>query len=91
MGMLKGIALVQWVHEKFHLARWLRPAAAGLVLGIIALRCPEVLGVGYEATDSALKGSYGLTLLIILAVAKGLATVMCLGSGFGGGISVPAL
>ncbi len=91
MGLLKGIALVQATHERLQLAGWLRPAIAGLIVGIIALRCPEVLGVGYEATDNALKGSYGLWLLIMLAIAKGLATVLCLGSGFGGGIFSPSL
>ncbi len=91
MGMLKGIALVQTIYERLQLASWLRPALAGLIVGTIALRWPEVLGVGYEATDNALKGSYDLQLLIVLAFAKGLATVLCLASGFGGGIFSPSL
>lgn len=91
MGLLKGVAWVQAVHEWLGIARWLRPATAGLAVGIIALQFPEVLGVGYETTDSTLKGSYGLTLLILLAFAKGTATVICLGSGFGGGIFSPSL
>ncbi|MGI9434856.1 MAG: chloride channel protein [Geminicoccaceae bacterium] len=91
LGMLKGIALVQVIHERINVARWLRPAVAGLMVGAIALFWPEVLGVGYEATDNALKGSYGLQLLILLAFAKAVATVICLGSGFGGGIFSPSL
>lgn len=91
MGMLKGIVLVQAIHERLQIARWLRPAIAGLFVGAIAIRLPEVLGVGYEATDNALKGSYDLQLLVLLAFAKGTATVVCLASGFGGGIFSPSL
>ena len=91
MGLLKGIAVVQAVHEWLRVARWLRPMAAGFLVGVIALKFPEVLGVGYEATDNTLKGSYDLQLLILLGIAKGTATVVCLGSGFGGGIFSPSL
>ena len=91
MGLLRGIALVQWVHNKLGIIEWLRPAAAGLIVGLIAVKIPEVLGVGYETTDNTLKGSYELSFLILLAIAKGAATVICLGSGFGGGIFSPSL
>ena len=91
IGMLKGIALVEAIHERVRLSPWLRPAAAGLIVGLIALRWPDVLGVGYEATDKTLKGGYDLQLLLLLALAKGTATVVCLGSGFGGGIFSPSL
>lgn len=91
LGLMKGIAVVQFVHERLKIAPWLRPALAGLVVGAVALHLPEVLGVGYEATDNALKGSYELHLVILLALAKGFATVICLGSGFGGGIFSPSL
>jgi CIC family chloride channel protein len=57
----------------------------------MALWIPEILGVGYEATDRALNGEYLLVMLIALAVAKLVATVICLGSGFGGGVFSPSL
>ncbi|NJO38805.1 MAG: CBS domain-containing protein, partial [Rhizobiales bacterium] len=91
MGLLRGIALVQWVHDRIGITRWLRPAVAGLLVGIIAIELPEVLGVGYETTDNTLKGSYDLSFLVLLAFAKATATVLCLGSGFGGGIFSPSL
>ncbi|MEL6965602.1 MAG: chloride channel protein, partial [Pseudomonadota bacterium] len=91
MGLLKGIDIVQRTHERFKVPSHLRPMAAGLLVGLIALEFPEVLGVGYEATDNTLKGSYSLTFVILLALAKGTATVVCLGSGFGGGIFSPSL
>ncbi len=71
--------------------KWLRPGAAGLCVGLIALAFPEILGVGYEATDNALKNQYGLAMLIGLMAAKIAATAICLGGGFGGGIFSPSL
>ena len=91
VGLLKGIALVQAAHDRLGVVRWLRPAMAGLMVGVIAIEYPEVLGVGYEATETTLRGGYGLKLLILLAIAKATATVVCLGSGFGGGIFSPSL
>jgi CIC family chloride channel protein len=76
---------------KLPLPRWLHPALAGLLVGAIALVFPQVLGVGYEATDAALSDSYELWLLLALIVAKTAATAICLGSGFAGGVFSPSL
>ncbi|GHD54420.1 chloride channel protein [Thalassobaculum fulvum] len=72
-------------------ARWLHPAAAGLAVGVVAVWYPEILGVGYEATDDALKEQYGFQMLVTLAVLKILMTALCLGAGFGGGVFSPSL
>ena len=42
----------------------------GLAVGMIALIFPQVLGVGYEATDQALNEELVLAMLIALVVAK---------------------
>jgi CIC family chloride channel protein len=68
-----------------------RPAFAGLTVGAIALIFPEVLGVGYEATDNALKQIYPLHILILLVAAKMAATSVSVAGGFGGGVFSPAL
>jgi CIC family chloride channel protein len=70
---------------------WLKPMFGGLCVGVIALAFPQVLGVGYEATDFALKGQYGLALLIALIAAKTAATAICVGAGFGGGVFTPSM
>jgi CIC family chloride channel protein len=57
----------------------------------MALWLPEVLGVGYEATDRVLGNQYELQFVLILAIAKAVATALCLGSSFGGGIFSPSL
>lgn len=71
--------------------KWLRPGMGGLAVGLIALVFPQVLGVGYEATDQALNEEYALYFLILLIVAKTAATAITLGSGFGGGVFSPSL
>jgi chloride channel protein, CIC family len=64
---------------------------AGLCVGLIALQLPDILGVGYEQTDHALRNLYPLTTVLMLIAAKMVATSLCLGSGFGGGIFSPSL
>ena len=77
--------------ERSRVPTWLRPAVGGLGVGIIAVFFPQVLGVGYEATDDALKGLIPFGFLILLVFAKVTATAITLGSGFGGGVFSPSL
>ncbi|WP_343562334.1 chloride channel protein [Kiloniella sp. b19] len=70
---------------------WLKTSLGGLGLGALALVFPQILGVGYEATDQALNGSYGLWIMIALIGVKTLATALSLGSGFSGGVFSPSL
>ncbi|MEQ8354908.1 MAG: chloride channel protein [Kiloniellaceae bacterium] len=86
-----SIMFTEDTFEKLPLPSWSRPAFAGLLVGLIALVFPQVLGVGYEATDAALMDSYPLWLLLALIVAKTAATAISLGSGFAGGVFSPSL
>lgn len=70
---------------------WLRPVIGGLVVGIIGIFVPEILGVGYDATDTALRGGFAIQTMLLLLVVKILATSFTLASRFGGGIFSPAL
>ena len=89
--LMRAVIFTEDLWERIPVPAWSRPAFAGLVLGVIALEFPQVLGVGYETTDSALSELLGLEMLIALIVVKSLATALCLGSGFGGGIFSPSL
>ncbi|MBO6826032.1 MAG: chloride channel protein [Sneathiella sp.] len=77
--------------DRFKIPDVLRPAAGGCALGIIALGFPQIIGVGYEATDMALKEEYGLLLLLSLIVVKTMAVGITAGSRFGGGFFSPSL
>lgn len=86
-----SIAWVQRAHARIGAPVWLRPAMGGLLVGLIGMQLPHILGVGYEATDMALKEVLSLELLVLLLVAKMAATAITLGSGFGGGVFSPSL
>ncbi len=73
------------------LPSWTYPALGGLAVGAIGIFFPQVLGVGYEATDAALSERYDLWLLLALLVFKTAATAISLGTGFGGGVFSPSL
>ncbi|MEN0088315.1 MAG: chloride channel protein [Pseudomonadota bacterium] len=70
---------------------WLRPAIGGVAIGTMGVFLPEILGVGYEPTDQALKGQFTLQFLLLLLVAKTAATAITLASRFGGGVFSPSL
>ena len=88
---LRSIDLSAKLFDRLPVVGWIKTGIAGLLTGVIALAFPQVLGVGYEATDIALKGQYELAILIALAVAKMAASAICLGGGFGGGIFSPSM
>ena len=80
-----------WMARHVRMPLFLRPALGGLLIGVIALAFPQVLGVGYEATDAALAHSLDLQLMLALIVAKTAATAITLSSRMGGGIVSPSL
>lgn len=89
--LMRGVALVRSSGDKLSLPQWIRPGLAGLAVGLIALQLPDILGVGYEQTDRALRDFYPIATVLMLTGAKLVATSLCLGWGFGGGIFSPSL
>ncbi|MDE0239036.1 MAG: chloride channel protein, partial [bacterium] len=71
---------------------YLKPMLAGAALGLAALWIPDILGLGKETLRFAvIDQAFGAGELLVLVVAKILATAMCLGFGFAGGVFSPAL
>ena len=68
---------------------WARPGIGGLAVGATLLVLPEMYGESSAALNRALAGRYALTLLLVLCVAKMLATSLTLGMGFVGGVFAP--
>ena len=91
VAIMGAIVAVSFGARHSRVPAWGRPAIAGLAVGAIALLFPLVLGVGYEATDRALNGEFGLWLLFGIIVAKIAATGLSVGGGFGGGVFSPSL
>lgn len=83
-----------WVDDVFHgwsFPAYLRPAAGGVVVGVIGLWFPEILGLGYDSIEGVLFNRLTLTSLVALAVLKVIATSVTVGSGGSGGIFAPCL
>lgn len=100
LGLIAGlisivvIKLVSFVEDSFNATSVplkLRPAVGGLVLGCVALWCPHVLGVGYFTMNQALGTELIPALIVSILIAKIIATVCCVGSGFSGGVIAPSL
>jgi len=70
---------------------WARPAAGGLLLGLLLLALPQLYGVGYPVLYKAVGGSYALWFLIILAAGKIIACSLTIGIGGSGGVFAPSL
>lgn len=79
------------VFERVPIPPVVKPMLGGALIGLIATRFPEVLGVGYEAINEALIGTYGWKLLVGLVVVKIIAVSLTIGSGGSGGIFAPSL
>lgn len=75
-------------------SKMLKPAVAGLLVGLMALAVPQVLGTGYGWVQVAM-GAGILTLplwiVLVLPFAKILATSLSIGSGGSGGIFGPGM
>ena len=73
-------------------ADYLKPMLAGAVLGLTAIWIPDVLGIGKETLRFAvIDHAFAPGELALLLVAKIVATALCIGFGFAGGVFSPAL
>ncbi|HIQ05792.1 MAG TPA: CBS domain-containing protein [Anaerolineae bacterium] len=100
LGVLAALTGVVFVRLLYHLedlfdawafTEYLKPAAGGLLVGLVGFFFPQVFGVGYETIEMTLLGQVALGTAVLLLVAKVLATSLTLGSGGSGGIFAPSL
>ncbi|HSM12498.1 MAG TPA: chloride channel protein, partial [Thermoanaerobaculia bacterium] len=86
---------VRQVSRLFQRARflpvWARPVVGMTLLGVFALWVPEVLGSGSTTIDAAMLGALPLLPLLLLPLAKVVATALTIGSGGAGGLFTPSL
>jgi CIC family chloride channel protein len=68
-----------------------KPVMGGLLVGMIGIFLPQVFGNGYEVMSEVLSGHFAWYLLLLLVVAKMVATSITLGSGLPGGLFAPCL
>jgi CIC family chloride channel protein len=96
---LVGVAFIRTLYGAEDIAdrlwrgrpEWLRPAAGGLLLGLLLLALPQLYGVGYPPIDKAEAGSYLTGFLLLLVVGKLAATSLTIAIGGSGGVFAPSL
>jgi len=102
LGVLSGglgalfLRLLREAGQLFDRTRLPIPArlvVAGLFVGALAVRLPEVWGNGYSVTSRILSEDFGAPLLFlaVLLIAKLAATVVSVGAGTVGGVFTPTL
>jgi chloride channel protein, CIC family len=70
---------------------WARPAAGGVLLGLVLLALPQMYGVGYPVMSQAIAGNEVLWFLLILMAAKMFTASLTIGIGGSGGVFAPSL
>jgi CIC family chloride channel protein len=71
--------------------RYVLPAAAGLIVGIVGFWLPGVMGAGYGTIDSAMHDQFPWQTLLIFGFLKIVLVALCFSSGVPGGMFAPAL
>jgi len=104
LGFIRFFYKTEDLITKLKIPEYLKPAAIGIIIGLIGLYYPQVFGVGYGvhygvggvlveqgAVEQALAGQIGLVTLVAVLILKMVATSLTLGSGGSGGIFAPSL
>ena len=82
------------MRDGFHALRiphWIKPGIGGLLVGLMALKLPQVLSGGYGWIQQAIDGKLVLSLLLLLLFAKMIALSLTVSSGGSGGVFAPSL
>ena len=82
--------LQKWF-RKLRMPATLKPVLGGLGLGLLATGVPQVLGSGYGWVQAALYGHMAIWVMLVVALAKILATSLTISSGGSGGVFAPSL
>ena len=89
---MRAILMANRIARKLPVAGAFKPMLAGAVLGLAAIWLPDILGIGKETLRFAvIDYAFAPEELAFLLAAKILATALCIGFGFAGGVFSPAL
>jgi H+/Cl- antiporter ClcA/CBS domain-containing protein len=84
-----NVSYLSWLGK---IPRCLTPVIGGAIVGIVALKFPQVTGIGYETIEAMLQDvQFSLLLLISILAIKMLMTAVSLGSGLVGGLFAPSM
>ncbi|MEO8361971.1 MAG: chloride channel protein, partial [Vicinamibacteria bacterium] len=90
-GFMKVLSMGEAVFHRDSLPLPWRAAIGGLITGLFVALIPEVAGNGYEPLRAVLDGRFTAGFLLLLFVAKALATTSTVASGSPGGVFTPSM
>jgi CIC family chloride channel protein len=79
------------IFDAVPIPEYIKPIFGGLIMGVIIIYLPHTFGVGYGAINLSLTGQMTAQILLLLIIAKILATSITIGGGMSGGIFAPSL
>jgi chloride channel protein, CIC family len=100
LGLLSGLVAVAFIitlyksedlWDAWKIPDYVKASIGGIIIGIMALRFPHIMAVGYDSIGKALLNQEVWTVLVLLVPLKILATSITIGSGGSGGIFAPSL
>ena len=101
LGIIMGFLSYGWIrfYEKtgdffknLKVPKWSKPAIGGVLVAIIGFSYPQVLGIGYTTIEDMFYAHYtSILLLLLLGLAKMIATAITLGTDGDGGVFTPTL
>lgn len=100
LGLLGGVVAALFLlalrassafYSRARLPRPLAMATAGLALGLVTLRYPEIVGNGREAIAALFARPWGVEPVVILLLLRLVVTPLAVGSGTVGGVFTPTL
>ncbi len=91
LGFISILYKTEDLFEKIKIPYLLKPVLGGLIIGVIAIKFPQIFGVGYDTISLALNGKLVWYFLLFLVFLKLFVTSVTIGSGGSGGIFAPSL
>jgi CIC family chloride channel protein len=91
VGFRRLLAAAERTFARTGLGQPWRAALGGSLLGLVLCGVPDVAGNGYEPLRALLDVDYPVALLLLLPLAKAVATSLSVGSGSPGGVFTPTL
>jgi CIC family chloride channel protein len=86
IAIMRGVTLTEALFRRSGVPIWLRPACAGVALGLMALGSPAVLSSGHGALGTLIEAPLSLPRIAMIVSFKAVGSAISLGSGFRGGL-----
>jgi chloride channel protein, CIC family len=91
IAIMRGVTLLEGWFRRSGIPGWLRPAAGGTAIGVLALSTPMVLSSGHGAIGMVIDTPFPVWWLGLLVLMKACATATSIASGFRGGLFFASL